>query len=126
MDRGATSNYILKEDVHFGTVKIADEVVAMIAGLAASEVEGVHSMAGNMGNDLLVKFGYKNLTTGVKVDIIGKEVKAKLAIVVEYGFNIPKVSAKAQEKVKQAIESMTGLTVTDVDIKVAGVNVQGR
>ena len=53
-------------------------------------------------------------------------MKTKLAIVVEYGFNIPKVSAKAQEKVKQAIESMTGLTVTDVDIKVAGVNVQGR
>lgn len=126
MDRNATSNYILKEDVHFGTVKIADDVVAMIAGLAASEVDGVYSMAGNMGNELLTKMGYRSLTTGVKVEITGKEVKAKLAIVVEYGFNIPKVSAKAQDKVKQAIESMTGLTVTDVDIKVAGVNVQGR
>lgn len=121
-----TSNYILKEDVNFGTVKIADDVVAMIAGLAASEVDGVSQMAGNVGNEILSSFGIKSVSKGVRVEIIGKEVKVDLAIVVAYGFNIPMVSTKVQDKVKQAIESMTGLEVTDVNLRVAGINVAGK
>ena len=118
------NTYVLQEDEDLGTVKIADEVVAMIAGLAATEVDGAAAMAGNISNDLMSKMGVKNLAKGVKVEVIGKRVKADLALVVEYGYNIPVVSQKVQEKVKSTIENMTGLEVSDVDIRIAGVNMQ--
>ena len=105
-----------------GTVKIADDVVAVIAGLAATEVKGVASMAGNISNELMSKMGVKNLAKGVKVEMIGKSVRADLNLIVEYGYNIPAVSQKVQEKVKSTIENMTGLEVTDVNIRIAGVN----
>ena len=120
------NNYVLREDVDFGTVKIADDVVAMIAGIAATEVEGVHGMAGNVGRDLLSKVGIRNLNKGVKVFVDTNRVKADLAIVIDYGYSIPTVSQKVQEKVKSTIESMTGLCVTDVNVRIAGVNVQGK
>ena len=118
------NTYVLQEDEDLGNVKIADDVVAMIAGLAATEVDGVAAMAGNITNDLMSKMGVKNLAKGVKVEVIGKRVKADLALVVEYGYNIPVVSQKVQEKVKSTIENMTGLEVSDVDIRIAGVNMQ--
>lgn len=116
------NTYVLQEDDDFGTVKIADDVVASIAGIAATEVEGVVSMAGNIGNELISKMGVKNLAKGVKVEVIGKSVKADIALIVEYGYSIPAISQKVQEKVKSTIENMTGLTVTDVNIRIAGVN----
>lgn len=116
------NTYVLREDDDFGTVKIADDVVASIAGIAATEVEGVVSMAGNIGNELKSKIGVKNLAKGVKVEVIGKNVKADIALIVEYGYSIPAISQKVQEKVKSTIESMTGLNVTDVNIRIAGVN----
>lgn len=116
--------YVLQEDENLGTVKIADDVVAMIAGLAATEVEGVAAMAGNITNDLLSRVGVKNLAKGVKVEVFGKNVKADLTLIVEYGYNIPAISQKVQEKVKTTIENMTGLEVSDVDIRIAGVNIQ--
>lgn len=116
------NTYVLQEDDDFGTVKIADDVVASIAGIAAMEVEGVVSMAGNIGNELKSKMGVKNLAKGVKVEVIGKSVKADIALIVEYGYSIPAISQKVQEKVKSTIENMTGLTVTDVNIRIAGVN----
>lgn len=120
-----SKNYKVKEKMAYGSVKIADDVVVMIAGLAAGEVEGVYSMAGNVGNELLARFGYKDLRKGIAVTITGAEVKVDLAIVVDYGNNIPKVSGMVQDKVAQAIESMTGLTVTDVNVRVAGIHVIG-
>ncbi|MCM1126595.1 MAG: Asp23/Gls24 family envelope stress response protein [Lachnospiraceae bacterium] len=116
------NTYTLQEDENLGTVKIADDVVAMIAGLAATEVEGVSAMAGNISNDLLSRMGVKNLAKGVKVEVLGKRVKAELALIIEYGYNIPVVSQKVQEKVKTTVESMTGLEVSDVDVRIAGVN----
>lgn len=116
------NTYVLQEDDDFGTVKIADDVVASIAGIAATEVEGVVSMAGNIGNELKSKMGVKNLAKGVKVEVIGKSVKADIALIVEYGYSIPAVSQKVQGKVKSTIENMTGLTVTDVNVRIAGVN----
>ncbi len=114
----------LEEKEGIGTVKIADDVVAMIAGLAATEVEGVCAMAGNITNELMSKVGVKKLTKGVKVDVIGQEVTVDLAVMMEYGFNIPITCQKVQEKVKTAIENMTGLHVTCVNIRIAGVNMQ--
>ena len=105
-----------------GEVKIADELVAIIAGLAATEVSGVDSMAGNITNELVGKLGMKNLSKGVKVDVTEEHVSVDLSLNMKYGYNIPKVSEMVQEKVKSAIEDMTGLTVLDVNIKIAGVN----
>lgn len=105
-----------------GEVQIADEVVAIIAGLAATEVGGVDSMAGNITNELVGKLGMKNLSKGVKVDVTEEHVSVDLSLNIKYGYNIPEVSEKVQEKVKSAIENMTGLTVLDVNIKIAGVN----
>ena len=119
-------NYSVQEDVECGSVKIADEVVSMIAGLAACEVEGVAATAGNVGNDLLSKVGITNNSKGVKVDIAGNKVAVAVSVIIKYGFNIPAVSSQIQEKVKGAIENMTGLEVTDVDIKIAGVDVKAR
>ncbi|MBP3603250.1 MAG: Asp23/Gls24 family envelope stress response protein [Lachnospiraceae bacterium] len=115
------NTYVLQEDDGIGTVKIADDVVAIIAGLAATEVKGVVSMAGNVTNELMSKMGVKKLSKGVKVEVIGKSVKIDLALVVEYGYNIPAVSQKVQEKVKSTIENMTGLDATDVNVRIAGV-----
>ena len=115
------NTYVLQEDDGIGTVKIADDVVAIIAGLAATEVEGVVSMTGNVSHELMSKMGVKKLSKGVKVEVIGKNVKTDLALIVEYGYNIPAVSQKVQEKVKSTIENMTGLCATDVNVRIAGV-----
>lgn len=114
----------LREDDGAGSVKIADGVVAMIAALASTEVNGVSSMNGNVTHELLNKIGYNNLTRGVKVEVFNKCVRVDLAIIIEYGFNIPATSKKVQEKVKNAIESMTGLEVTDVNVRIAGVDIK--
>ena len=109
-----------------GEVRIADEVVAIIAGLAATEVDGVDSMAGNITNELVGKLGMKILSKGVKVDVTEEHVSVDLSLNIQYGYNIPDVSAKVQERVKSAIENMTGLMVLDVNVKIAGVNMVER
>lgn len=118
------STYVLQEEENIGTVKIADDVVAMIAGIAATEVDGVAAMAGNVPNEFMSKVGVKNLRKGVKVEVIQKKVRVDLGLMMEYGYNIPATSQKVQEKVKNAIENMTGLEVSDVNIRIAGINMQ--
>ena len=120
------STYVLLEDEKKGTVHVADVVVAVIAGLAATEVKGVAAMAGNITNELMSKVGRKNLAKGVKVAVNGKRVKVALAIMMEFGYNIPGTCSKVQERVKSAIENMTGLTVTDVDIRIASVDMKKK
>ena len=104
-----------------GDVRVADEVVAIIAGLATTEVEGVSSMAGNITNEIVSKLGMKNLSKGVKVDVLEDVVCVDLALNIEYGYNILETSKKVQERVKAAIENMTGLTVSDVNVRIASV-----
>ena len=116
--------YALQDDENIGSVKIADDVVAMIAGIAATEVKGVTAMSGNATNEFMSMVGVKNLKKGVKVDVIDNVVEVDLALIMEYGYNIPATSQKVQEKVKNAIENMTGLEVTDVNIRIAGINMQ--
>lgn len=118
------NTYVLQDNENIGVVQIADDVVVMIAGLAAREVEGVSAMVGNVTGELMSRVGVKNLAKGVKADILGKDVTVNLSVNVEYGYNIPAVSQKIQAKVKSAIENMTGLNVTDVNIRIAGVNMQ--
>ena len=120
------STHKVYEKDKIGEVQIADEVVAIIAGLAATEVEGVDSMAGNITNELVGKLGMKNLSKGVKVDVTEEHVSADLSLNIKYGYNIPQVCEKVQERVKSAIENMTGLTVLDVNVKIAGVNISAE
>ena len=110
------------ENDTIGEVRIADEVVAIIAGLAATEVDGVDSMAGNITNELVGKLGMKILSKGVKVDVTEEHVSVDLSLNIKYGYNIPEVSERVQERVKSAIENMTVLMVLDVNVKIAGVN----
>ena len=118
--------YTIQNDPSKGEIKIADEVVAIIAALAATEVEGVASMAGNITNELIGKLGMKNLSKGVKVDVLEGIVTVSLALNLKYNYSIVEVSARVQEKVKNAIENMTGLEVADVNIKVAGVEMESQ
>ena len=106
-------------------MRIADEVVAIIAGLATTEVEGVSSMAGNITNEIVSRLGMKNLSKGILVEVMENEVKVDVAINIAYGYSIPEVSAKVQDKVKSAIENMTGLTVAVVNVRIASVDMAG-
>ena len=111
----------LYEKDRIGEVQIADEVVAVIAGLAATETDGVAKMSGNITNEIVSKLGMKKLSKGVKVTITGTQVDVTLNLVLNYGVSIPKTSQEVQDKVKSAIETMTGLTVSEVNIRIAGI-----
>ncbi|MDE7253522.1 MAG: Asp23/Gls24 family envelope stress response protein [Acetatifactor sp.] len=125
MERETDQNtVILKADENVGAVQIADDVVAMIASLAATEVDGVHSMTGNISNELMAKVGVKKLTKGVRVEVKESTVNVDLAVTMDYGFNIPATCQQVQNKVKSAVENMTGLTCSSVNIRIAGVNMK--
>lgn len=118
------NTHTIHEDGNIGEVQIADDVVAIIAGLAATEVDGVASMYGNITNELVSKLGMKNLAKGVKAVLDDNDVNVDLALNVKFGYNIREVSTKVQEKVKTAIENMTGLNVNLVNIRIANVIVE--
>ena len=100
MGKEERSTYTIKEDENLGEVKIADEVVAIIAGLAAMEVEGVASMSGNATKELISRLGMKSLSKGVKVDVLEGIVTVSLKLNLQYGYNVLEVSGKVQEKGK--------------------------
>ncbi|MFG6348176.1 MAG: Asp23/Gls24 family envelope stress response protein [Lachnospiraceae bacterium] len=105
-----------------GEVKIASDVVAIIAAIAATETDGVSSMAGNITNELIGKFGMKKLSKGVKVTMEEGLVHVDIMLNVKYGYSIKSVSEQVQNRVSQQIETMTGLVVPEVNVRVAGVN----
>ena len=107
-----------------GEVRIADSVVANIALLAAKETEGVFDTVGNAANEIMTKVGVKSASKGVRVEIIDSVVSIDLALIMQYGYNIPNTCKKVQDKVKNSIENMTGLEVSDVRIRIAGINIQ--
>lgn len=115
-------SFVIKEDA-MGEITVAEEVVAIIAGIASTEVEGVSSMAGNITNELVAKLGMKNLSKGVRVEMIENSVTVMVSIIVDYQASVPEVSRKVQEKVKTSIENMTGLNVAEVNVKIAGIDV---
>ena len=105
-------------------IKIADDVVSVIAGKAVSEISGVAGMAGGFAGGISEVFsGKKNLSKGIKVDVGEKEVKIDVNIIVEYGARIPDIAFEIQNRVKKAVETMTGLKVTEVNVHVQGVNI---
>lgn len=107
-----------------GEVHIADEVIAIITGLAATEVDGVKGMVGNLAGDIVELLGRRNLAKGVTVEVLEETVSLDLSIVVTYGAKIVDVTKQVQEKVKNAVETMTGLTVEAVNIRVTGVDME--
>ncbi len=104
-----------------GSIRIADEVVGIIAGLAATEVSGVAGMSAGLVGGIAEMLGKKNLSKGVKVEVGEREAAVDLYIIAEYGVRIPDVALRVQENVKRAIESMTGLEVVEVNIHIQGV-----
>ena len=114
----------IKED-GLGEVQIAEEVITIIAGLAATEVEGVCSMGGNITKELVSRLGMKNLSKGVRVEVTEEDkIEVFVTINIAYGYAIPAVSGNVQEKVKAAIENMTGLEVSGVNVRIADVDMK--
>ena len=118
------NTYTIKEDGTLSTVRIADEVVAVIAGLAATEVKGVASLGGGITNSMVARKGIKALSKGVKITVTEGEVKADLIVNLTYGSNIPEVAKEVQDRVSSAIENMTGMKVTDVNLRVTGIEAE--
>ena len=114
----------IKED-GLGEVQIAEEVITIIAGLAATEVEGVCSMGGNITKELVSRLGMKNLSKGVRVEVTEEgKIEVFVTINIAYGYAIPAVSGNVQDKVKAAIENMTGLEVSGVNVRIADVDMK--
>lgn len=109
-----------------GAIRIADEVVSTVAGLAAVDVEGVHSMSGGWGTDLVEKLGRKNLAKGIKVEVIEDQTTIDIYIIVEYGYPIPQVAENVQNDVKVAVETMTGLKVAAVNVHIVSVSMKKK
>jgi len=119
------ANWSSKEVSSIGEVMIADDVIATIVGLAATEVEGVYAMQGNLTKELVGKLGVKNLSKGVRVTL-GEDVAVDISIQMCYGYSIPKTCKAIQERVKSALENMVGLSVSVVNVHVVGVDTNTR
>jgi uncharacterized alkaline shock family protein YloU len=114
------------EKTDMGNIQIAPEVIEIIAGLAAVEVEGVAGMSGGLVSDVTEMLGRKNLAKGVKVEVGQREAAVDVSIVIEYGYKIPEVAGNIQSNVKKAIESMTGLDVVEVNVQIHDVKFKGQ
>lgn len=110
------------ERTTLGELRIANEVVAIVAGLAATEVEGVAGMSGGIAGGIAEMLGRKNLSKGVRVEVGEQEAAVDIFVVVDYGVRIPEVAWQIQENVKRAVETMTGLQVVEVNVHVLGVH----
>ena len=119
---GKNVNWSSKEVSNIGEVMIADDVIATIAGLAATEVEGVAAMQGNITKELVGKLGMKNLTKGIRISLDENGVSVDLSVMMRYGYSIPKTCKAIQEKVKAAIENMVGLSVEVINVHIVGVD----
>ena len=112
------------KEIEENGIKIADDVIATIAGKAALEVTGVYSMSGGFAGGISEVFGKKSYTKGIKVDNNEKGLKIDVNIIVQYGARIPDVAYEIQNKVKSAIENMTGLKIEEVNVHIQGVNTE--
>ena len=123
--KGEASIMANKEMEKIGSVKVADDVVPCIAALAAAEVDGVISVAENKTAEIIGRMGLRKAPKGVKVEIKGRKVYVDMSLGIDYGYNVPETSRKVQDKVKEAIETMMGLEVMDVNIHIASVLLPG-
>jgi len=117
--------YVSRSD-ELGNIHISEEVLAAIAAAATLEVEGVHALSANLGSDLAELLGKKNLAKGIQIEMEEEMVKVDLSILMAYGHTIPEVGKAVQDGVKNAIESMTGLDVAEVNVSVAGISFEKK
>ena len=117
-----SNNQVIIDEGNFGTIKISDDVVKIIAGLAATEVSGISAMSGGLAGGIAERLGHKNLSKGVKAEVGESEASVELHVIVEYGCQIHNVAKEIQTKVKKTVENMTGLSVTGVNVNVHGVS----
>lgn len=115
-------NEIINNEKEYGSIKISNDVVSIIAGVASTQVEGVAGMSGGITGGITDMLGMKNLSKGVKVELGEREAAIDVFIIVEYGSNITEIGKKVQESVKNSIETMTGLQATEVNVHIQGVN----
>lgn len=109
-----------------GTITFASEVISTIAGLAAIDIKGVAGMSGGFADGLVELWGRKNVSKGIKVDVSGEEVAVDVAVVVEYGNSIQQVAETIQTNVIKAVETMTGLKVTEVNVNIEGIKLNDQ
>lgn len=114
----------INDEREFGSIKISNEVIATIAGIAATEVEGVAGKSMGFTGGITEMLGMKNLTKGVKVEIANRVAKIDISIVVEYGVDISTTARKVQENIKKSVETMTDLLVPEVNVNIQGVNIE--
>lgn len=122
MEESKKATLTLTNEDGDGFIRISDDVVSNIAGLAATEVDGVSRLTGNVPGDRMAKRGKKGMSKGVNVIYEENRIRIDVSIVVKVGFNIVDVSGAVQEKVKQALQTMTGLTPAVVNVRVSGVD----
>lgn len=113
----------INDVMEHGSVRISNEVVAIIAGVAATEIEGVVGMSGSLTGGITEMLGMKNLSKGVKVELGEREAKIEIFIIVEYGINISDLGKQVQENAKKSVETMTGLNVIEVNVNIQGVQI---
>lgn len=118
-----SEEFINDNNKEYGNVKISDDVVAIIAGVAATEIPGVTSMSGGLTGGFSEMLGMKNLSKGVKVELKENDVAIDIFIVVEYGKNISEIGKNVQLNVKNSVETMTELNVIEVNVNIQGVNI---
>lgn len=109
-----------------GKIQIAPEVLEVIAGMAASEVEGVAQMSGGLVGDIAERLGRKNIARGVRVEVGTREAAVDVSIIVKYGHRIPEVARLIQDSVRNAIETMTGLSVVEVNVHIVDVELKSE
>lgn len=117
--------YVSRAD-ELGNIHISEEVLAAITAAATLETEGVNSLSANLGSDLAELLGKKNLTRGIRVQMEEEKVKVELSILLDYGYTIPEVGRAVQEGIKNAVESMTGLEVSEVIVTVSGISFEKK
>ncbi len=123
MDETIKEETLNMEEDSLGVVNISDDVISTVVGMTLSEIKGIYASGSNLGSIAEIFSGKKNVGKGVKVSVDGTQVSMDLHVIVEYGVRIPDVAWQAQEKVKEAVESITGLSVDKINIHVEGINI---
>lgn len=119
-----TFSFNVSDNESLGKIEIAPEVIEVITGIAASEVEGIASMRGNFASDVVEKFGGTSHSKGVKVELSEEEILINLFVVIDYGVSIPKIAESLQRNIRQTILNMTALEITEINIHVVGIQME--
>lgn len=122
MAENKENKFTVQDENGAGAIKIADDVVASIVGLAVTEVDGVSKLTGDITREIIAKLGKNNLSKGISIDFSGEKLRVNVSVEVKFGYNIVEVSKAIQDKVKQSLLTMTGLECKTVNVRVSGID----